>query len=80
MGKLRVTEPISTYVGPVPADKRGITVHHLLTHTAGFEEALGDDSDPLSRDAMLSGALASTLLSAPGGISTTRTSATARSP
>jgi CubicO group peptidase (beta-lactamase class C family) len=66
MGKLRVTEPISAYVGPVPADKRGITVHHLLTHTAGFEEALGDDYDPLSRDAMLSGALASTLLSAPG--------------
>ena len=29
MGKLRVTDPMSKFVGPVPDDKRAITVHHL---------------------------------------------------
>lgn len=66
MGKLAVTDPISTHVGAVPADKRGITLHHLLTHTAGLVEGLGDDYDVLSREDMLAGALASTLLSSPG--------------
>ncbi|QYN34081.1 beta-lactamase family protein [Pseudonocardia sp. DSM 110487] len=65
-GELRVTDPISTHLGPVPGDKRGITLHHLLTHTAGLVEALGDDYAVLSRDAMLAEALASTPLSAPG--------------
>ncbi|MFI6981034.1 serine hydrolase domain-containing protein [Embleya sp. NPDC050154] len=65
-GALRVTEPIGTYLGPVPADKRGITVHHLLTHTSGLPEGLGDDYDPVSRDDMLARALAAPLDSAPG--------------
>jgi CubicO group peptidase (beta-lactamase class C family) len=66
MGDLRVRDPISGYLGPVPADKRGITVHHLLTHTAGLAEGLGDDYDVLSRDAMLTAALSSKLVSPPG--------------
>jgi CubicO group peptidase (beta-lactamase class C family) len=66
MGELRVTDPISMYVGPVPTDKRGITVHQLLTHTAGLVDALGDDYEPLSREEMLSRALKSRLRSHPG--------------
>jgi CubicO group peptidase (beta-lactamase class C family) len=66
LGKLRVTDPINNYVGPVPADKRGITLHHLLTHTAGLVEGLGDDYDVLSREDMLVEALASKPQSAPG--------------
>jgi CubicO group peptidase (beta-lactamase class C family) len=66
MGKLRVTDPISTHVGPVPADKQGITLHHLLTHTSGLDEGLGEDYEVISREDMLAGALASTLLSPPG--------------
>ncbi|MFI0352542.1 serine hydrolase domain-containing protein [Actinomadura sp. 9N407] len=68
MGKLRVTDPISTYLGPVPADKNGITLHHLLTHTAGLsdDEVDVDDYDPVSRDGMLDVVLKSRLGSAPG--------------
>ncbi|MFI0479115.1 serine hydrolase domain-containing protein [Actinomadura sp. 9N215] len=67
-GKLRVTDRIGEFLGPVPADKRKITVHHLLTHTAGLddEEIGGGDYDPISRDGMLRVALTSKLRSAPG--------------
>src|ERR671911_1306276 len=66
MGKLRVSDPLSKFVGPVPDDKRAITLHHLLTHTAGLTEQLGGDYEALSRREMLDGALESELRSAPG--------------
>jgi len=66
MGELRVSDPIGTHLGPVPADKRGITLHHLLSHTSGLVEGLGDDYDAISREDMLAEALASGLVSAPG--------------
>ncbi|WP_084265323.1 serine hydrolase domain-containing protein [Actinomadura macra] len=67
MGRLRVTDPISTFLGPVPADKRGITLHHLLSHTAGLNDEIGiDDYTPISRDGMLGIVLKSRLQSAPG--------------
>lgn len=65
MGKLAVTDPIGVHLGPVPADKQAITVHHLLTHTAGLVEGLGDDYDELSRAELVAKALGSTLLSPP---------------
>ena len=66
MGRLRVTDPIGRYLGPVPADKRAITVQQLLTHTSGLVEALGGDYERLSRRGMVARALASRLRSAPG--------------
>jgi CubicO group peptidase (beta-lactamase class C family) len=66
MGKLKVTDPISKYFGDVPADKKEITLHHLLTHTAGFEGALGDDYDPIGREDYIKLALSSKFLFKPG--------------
>ena len=66
MGRLRVTDPISSYFRQVPADKRAITVHHLLTHSAGLVEGLGGDYEPVSREDMVAGALTSKLVSTPG--------------
>jgi CubicO group peptidase (beta-lactamase class C family) len=66
MGRLRVTDPISAYLGPVPADKAEITLHHLLTHTAGLTPALGGDYERLSRREMVAGAMESELRSRPG--------------
>ncbi|MEW2390745.1 serine hydrolase domain-containing protein [Streptomyces venezuelae] len=65
-GKLRVTDRIDRYLGPVPEDKRGVTLHQLLTHTAGLPEGLGDDYEPVSRAEMLAGAMKAPLRSAPG--------------
>lgn len=65
-GRLRVTDRIDRYFDGVPADKRGITVRQLLTHTAGLVDALGDDYEPLTRRALINGALASELRTRPG--------------
>ncbi|HET9420648.1 MAG TPA: serine hydrolase domain-containing protein [Nocardioides sp.] len=65
-GRLRVSDPIERFFHGVPDDKRGITVRHLLTHTAGLVEALGDDYEPLTKRAMIAEALRSELRSPPG--------------
>jgi CubicO group peptidase (beta-lactamase class C family) len=66
MGRLETSDPIGEHLGPVPADKRAITVHHLLTHTAGFAEAVGDDYERRTREALLAAAMRSRLRSPPG--------------
>lgn len=65
-GKLAASDKISKYFKGVPADKTDITLHHLLTHSAGLIDVLGKDYDKLSRDEMIKGALASKLQTAPG--------------
>ncbi|MGW6056762.1 serine hydrolase domain-containing protein [Streptomyces sp. NPDC055189] len=65
-GKLRVSDRIGAHLGSVPRDKRAITLHQLLTHTAGLPETLGDDYDPLSRTELLARVMKARLQSAPG--------------
>jgi CubicO group peptidase (beta-lactamase class C family) len=66
MGELEVADRIGEHLGPVPADKRAITIDQLLTHTSGLTAVLGDDYEPLGRDQMVRAALRSDLRSAPG--------------
>ena len=66
MGKLSVADPIGKYFGDVPPDKKEITLHHLLTHSAGFKGALGDDYEPIGREEFVKLALGSELLFKPG--------------
>lgn len=66
MGRLRVGDPIRKYIGPVPADKRDITIHQLLTHTSGLPELLGGDYQPLTREQLLHRAMSVPLESPPG--------------
>lgn len=65
-GRLRVSDSIGQYFEAVHADKAGITLHHLLTHTAGLRDVFGGDYEPMGRDSLVRLALASTLLWAPG--------------
>jgi CubicO group peptidase (beta-lactamase class C family) len=66
-GKLSVRDPIAKYLPNVPQDKSAITLHHLLTHSAGLESDFGPgDFEAVTRDEIIKRALASKLRSAPG--------------
>lgn len=65
-GKLATTDAINKHFKDVPEDKKDITLHHLLTHTAGFVDSLGDDYEAVSRDDFIQLALRSKLQAPPG--------------
>ncbi len=65
-GRLSVDDALSDYLDDLPADKADITLHELLTHTAGFPDAIGDDYEAIERDAYIERAAATPLNSAPG--------------
>ena len=52
--KLRLTDPISKYLNDVPPIAKSITIHQLLTHTAGLVENCGPDFDRITRSEMIS--------------------------
>ncbi|HYR08727.1 MAG TPA: serine hydrolase domain-containing protein [Longimicrobium sp.] len=63
-GRLSTSDSIGRWLPAVPADKRGITLHHLLTHTSGLRDPA--DGEPLDRDAFVASVLALPARSAPG--------------
>jgi CubicO group peptidase (beta-lactamase class C family) len=66
-GKLGTGDPITRFFKDVPPDKRGITLHHLLTHSAGLASDFAEsDYEPVLRDEYVRRALASALLGPPG--------------
>ncbi len=50
MGKLTTGDPIAKYFDDVPEEKKGITLHHLLTHTSGVINFTGPDFVEAPRD------------------------------
>ncbi|HYN20778.1 MAG TPA: serine hydrolase domain-containing protein [Thermoanaerobaculia bacterium] len=65
-GQLSVQDPISKWFEGVPEDKKTITLHHLLTHSAGLEDVFGGDYEVMPRDELVKKALGSKLLWSPG--------------
>jgi CubicO group peptidase (beta-lactamase class C family) len=65
-GKLKVNDLISKYFPNVPSDKQGITLHHLLTHSAGFEGVMGGDYEFINAQDFVKLALNTPLLFTPG--------------
>lgn len=48
-GKLRTSDPVKKYIPTVPAAWKGITIHHLVTHTSGIADTQNlPDFDPYS--------------------------------
>lgn len=60
-GELNLSAPISQYIDHVPADKQAITLHLMLSHTAGFKRHLGRDSDMMPKATMIKQAMATPL-------------------
>ena len=72
LGKLKVTDVLNKYFTELPIDKQNITIHQLLTHTAGFSESIGSDYSSfgklseISQQDFFEKLFASKLLSVPG--------------
>jgi CubicO group peptidase (beta-lactamase class C family) len=64
--RLSVEDPITKYFDGVPEDKSGITLHQLLTHSAGLPGAIGDDFEAIERDEYVRRALEAELEFEPG--------------
>jgi CubicO group peptidase (beta-lactamase class C family) len=69
LGKLRTTDSIARFFPSAPPDKRGITIHQLLTHTAGFDSDYSpSDYEATTRDEYVRRMFAAPLRSAPGSV------------
>lgn len=64
--KLRVTDKLSKFFPESPAAMKDITVHQLLTHTAGLAPALGDDYDLVNASDFMKLVFSQPLQSTPG--------------
>lgn len=66
-GRLVIADPIGRYLAGVPEDKTAITVHQILTHTAGLDNYHADDDfEPMRREEAVTKSLALPLRWPPG--------------
>jgi CubicO group peptidase (beta-lactamase class C family) len=65
-GKLSMDDRLDKYFSDVPADKREITLHHLLTHGSGLFGELPGDYEVAPRDDVVRRMLAMRPAAAPG--------------
>lgn len=65
-GALSVHDTLEQFFDNVPASKRAITLHHLLTHTSGLKANYKYDYRKVTRDELEKNALGSWLRSEPG--------------
>ena len=61
-----VEQTLIEFFPDVPSDKANISIHHLLTHAAGFRGAIGRDEAEISRDEYVARAMESRLRFEPG--------------
>ena len=65
-GRLATSDSLGRFFPNTPPDKRGITIHQLLTHTSGLVEDFDDDYAQMSRDSAVRAVFSRPLLSPPG--------------
>ncbi len=66
LGKLKLTDSLNTFFKNIPEDKQSITIHQLLSHSAGFVDAIGKDFTEISQADFFQQLFATKLLSKPG--------------
>ena len=65
--KLKVSDPLSLFFKDIPEDKKDITIHQLLTHSAGLVHSVGNgDFNKISREDFFKTLFASELICQPG--------------
>jgi CubicO group peptidase (beta-lactamase class C family) len=68
-GRLRTTDSLRRFFPAVPDDKAAITLHQLLTHTAGLRSDFAEtDYAPVTRDEYVARIFAAPLVSPPGQV------------
>jgi CubicO group peptidase (beta-lactamase class C family) len=67
LGKLQTTDTLDRFFANLPDEKKSITLHHVLTHTAGFPDEYWDSYETLTRAQFLEKILAGKKLTAPPG-------------
>ncbi|MGL5826962.1 MAG: serine hydrolase domain-containing protein [Nocardioides sp.] len=65
-GVIDLDDTLGELLPSTPPEKSGITVLQLVTHDAGFPDAIGNDAEHLSRNGYLTRALATPLEGVPG--------------
>jgi len=66
-GKLRLNDPLSVFFDNIPADKKVITIHQLLTHTSGLRGGdIVNDFDRISKKQLLQLIFSGKLIQPPG--------------
>jgi CubicO group peptidase (beta-lactamase class C family) len=66
-GKLKVEDKISKFFPEAPPEKGAITLHQLLTHTAGLPETIGPEDEVIGKRAFLKRIYSTALVHPPGG-------------
>lgn len=62
---LKTSDPISRHLPNVPSDKAGITIHHLLTHTSGFDPDFTEGKN-ITREQFIAGMMKMPLVAETG--------------
>ncbi len=64
--KVSLNDNLSKYFDAVPDDKKNITIHHLLTHSSGLMDVVGDDYDTITEEEFLNKVFSTKLISTIG--------------
>jgi CubicO group peptidase (beta-lactamase class C family)/pimeloyl-ACP methyl ester carboxylesterase len=65
-GRLQADDTLGEHVPGLPDDLAALTLHQLLTHTAGLPHGLGADDEPIGRDDYLALVAQTPLIGEPG--------------
>lgn len=66
LGKIGLTDSLSTFFKNISEDKKSITIHQLLSHSSGLVDAIGKDFTKISKEDFLLQLFATKLLFKPG--------------
>ncbi|MEE9361590.1 MAG: serine hydrolase domain-containing protein [Cellulophaga sp.] len=62
-GELSLDDNITKYFNNVPTDKKRINIHHLLTHSSGLIDIIGDDYKAITQDIFINTVFKTELIS-----------------